>query len=328
MTPTAGRLAGRFIRARAIARGDQIAFEEFVDRSGWTDGHIIKAAISGSNTTNASAFVQQVGADFMEYVRAKSVVGRLSGFRRTPFATRVVRQTSGPAAFWVGESGLIPVGRATYTKDDGLAPTKCSAIAVQTLELARASGSESILLADLGKATAEAIDASFFDPANSGSTDEPASVTNGQTSVSASTTAAADLADAVSALVAGGGDFEAAVWVMRPEVYSILVLTRVASEDGRIATRPVLTTSAIPKDTSGSPIVLVDPSGIELAGGVDAQLDVSLHGDIIMDDDPTGTGAAGYTGLWQTESFAMRATAHIAWRAASGRAVYVADAAY
>jgi len=39
----------------------------------------------------------------------------------------------------------------------------------------------------------------------------------------------------------------------------------------------VLTTSAIPKDTSGSPIVLVDPTGIEMAGGVDAQLDVSLR---------------------------------------------------
>jgi len=305
-----------------------LAFAEFVDRSGWTDGHVIKGAIAGSNSGNASAFLQRVGEDFMTYVRARSVVGRLAGFRRIPFATRVVRQTDGPAAYWVAEHGLIPVGRASYTKDAGLAAKRCSAIAVQTLELARADGSEEIMLADLGKATAEAVDLAFLDPSNAGDAFTPVAVTNDQQSVTASTSPVADLAEAVELLVAAGGDYSQSTWVLRPELYAVLVMTRVASEDGRIAGRPVLTTSVLPTATAGSAIVLADPTGIELAGGVDAQLDISMHGDLIMDDDPDGTGADGYTSLWQTESYAMRATAHIAWRAASGRVVYIDGAAY
>ncbi len=323
-----GRLAGRFLKALAIGRGDGLTAQGYIEKSGWSDSFVLKAAALASSTGNASALLDQVGMDFMSYVRAESALLRLAGLRRVPFHTRIARQTTGPAAAWVGEHDSIPVMRQVFAKGDPLPALKVAAIAVSTLELARASDSENILIRDLSKAVREAMFASFIDPTNSGSAVEPQSVTYNATAISASTSAVADLTDAVEAMSDEGGDVSQAVWITHPVVYAQLILSRVASENGMLAGLPVITSSAVPRDTGGSIIALVDATGIELAGGDDAQLTVGTEGTLLFDDDPDGTGAPALVSLWSTESYAARAVVPVSWRARPGSVVYVDGANY
>lgn len=329
MTVHAGRLAGRFLKSLSIARDDGQTAQAFIERSGWADAHVLKGAVSASTMGNSSALLDQVGQDFMEYVRAQTIVGRLQGFRRLQFQTRIARQSDGPTAYWVGERQPIPVVRASFDKGLGMQARKVAAIAVQTQELAMSSDGERIILNDLAKACAERLDRSFVDPLNAGSVVEPAAVTYGASSVSATSKPADDLADALANLAVAGGDVTQAAWLMRPEVLALLILTRVASEDGSLAGRPVLASTAVPGDTNGSVIVLVDPSGIELAGGVDAELTVAREGSLILDDDPDGTGAEGPVSLWQANSVGYRAVTPINWRASrQGAAIVITGVAY
>jgi len=326
MTTPVGLLAARYLKAVAVSRGDDVASTEYIERRGWVaEAFTLKSAIAGSTTGNSNAFLQRIGGDFMAYVRAQAIIGKLEGFRRMPFATRAIRQTSGPVAHWFAEGDEIPVGRPIFARDEPLARKQVAGLAVQTLELAREGDTEMIIMDDLARACREALDAAFVDPDNGGSDIKPASVTYGQQEVTPSQPPRLALSQAVEALADGGGDPSMAYWIMTPGMYAYLTLMKIASEDGRIAGRPVLTSTVVPKDTSGETIALVDPTGIELAGGDEAELQISTHGDIIMDTDPAGGGAPGVTGLWQSNSFAMRAIASANWRAGSGRAVYISS---
>lgn len=323
-----GRTAGRFLKARAMYLADPVAAGSFVERSGWLDGHVIKAAVGASTTASGSAdaFLAQVGRDFMTLVRALSCVGRMRGFRVMEPGTRIARQTSGPSASWFDEGAPIPVVRATFAKDAGLRLRQCGAITVQTEALVRSTSAEAIILRDLALAQAEAIDWAFVDPTNSGTGGRPVAATYGQQAIAANSSPTVDLAEAIEALADGGGDPAAAYWLMRPELYALLLMSRIASEDGRLGGLPVLTTRAIEKDSSGSPIALIDPTGIEFVGGVDAELSVTTQGDIAMSDDPENEPIL--VSMFQANAAAFRAVSSINWRAASGRAVVIDGANY
>ena len=327
-TQSTGRLAGRFLKAFLIGRGDPMARDAFLERTAWTDAHIVKGAIGAATSGSASAFLNQVGRDFIEFVRPQTIVGRLLYPRVIPWNTRTAYQTNGPAAAWTGEGTAIPALGPTYSKEDPMPVRKVAGVAVTTLELAQATDAPEVLTRDLAKACVELLDRTFIDPDETGDSVTPASVTNGATSIPASTLPAGDLSDAVEALVSGGGDLMTSQWIMHPMMYAHLILTRVVSENGLLAGRPVIASSAVPSSsTNGSPIALVDSEGIELSGGTDAELMVSTHGDVNMTDTP---GSESYTvSMFQSESAAMRAVVPINWRATrTGCVVYIDGASY
>lgn len=326
-TQALGRTAARFLKAKAMHLRDAVAADAFLERTLWNEKLSIKAAISATGTGNGAAFLAQVGREHMAHVRAVSCVGRMvDEMRVIEPGTRIARQTSGPAASWFEEGAPIPVVRAVFAKGTGLGLRHVGAIAVQTAELVRSTDGEAIIAMDLARAQAEAIDLAFVDPTNDGSGGRPVAATYGQQSIIASSSAPADFAQAIEALADGGGDVARARWIMRPELHALMMMTQIAAADGRIGGIPVLTTKALPKDTGGSPIALVDPTGIEFVGGVDAELGVSTQGDLAMSDDPANE--PGMVSLFQSNLVAFRAVAAINWRAAAGRAVAIVDAAY
>ena len=92
--------------------------DAFLERTAWTDAHIVKGAIGAATSGSASAFLNQVGRDFIEFVRPQTIVGRLLYPRVIPWNTRTAYQTNGPAAAWTGEGTAIPALGPTYSKED------------------------------------------------------------------------------------------------------------------------------------------------------------------------------------------------------------------
>src|SRR5690606_5421457 len=107
---------------------------------------ITKAAVPAASTgaaTWAGNLINEGGAafaDFVEYLRERSLYGQISDrFRRLPFDAPVLVQSSGGTAQWVKEGDAKPLTQWTYTRAK-LTPLKVAAIAAATKEtLMRAS---------------------------------------------------------------------------------------------------------------------------------------------------------------------------------------------
>lgn len=327
-----GRTASRFLKAIAVTKGDFVASRELVERTPWDDRIAIRAAIDAMATGAGGGALKQIHDDFFALVRPQSIIGQLANLRRVPFSTRAVTTTSGATASWVAEGAPKPVSALSLNRTDPLPQRKVSAMAIITDELAATPEAEWFIGSDLAAVVAEALDAAFIDPANAGVVGErPASVTNGAVSITATTDPVADLTAAVGALVTGGGDLTRAAWVMHPQVYAGLALAKVAEEGGTLARLPVVTSSAVPLNTTGSTIALVDASGIELAGATTASLDTTTQATIQLDDapdDPTSASTV-MVSLWQRNLIGLLAEIVVNWRVAcAGSVVYVAGADY
>lgn len=319
--------------ALAGAKGD------LLDAAGYAKGRwgenasaslILKAAVSagsmkpGSDWGSALTDFEAAQAEFFALVRERSAVGRIPGLRRIPFATRLVNQTSSTSAGWVAEGKPIPITKASFaaTSIDRL---KLAAISVISAELARSSSpdAETTIREDLVAATAEALDAAFFDTANAG-TDavKPAAVTYG------AETSAGSVSDpaAVKTLIKEfEGDLSRAVIIASPQILVDLAgveLPNVGARGGEIYGVP-----AIPSLGTGSRMAIVDPAGIafsEEGGSVEASGQTSLQ----MVDDPASpqTAAAVMTSLWQMNAVAVRIVKYANWQRVQAGAVRVLGA--
>jgi hypothetical protein len=95
-----------------------------------------------------------------------------------PSHTRLIAQTAGSTAWWVGERQVRPISKSQYTGLT-LRPLGNTAITVVTSELVRSSDpkAEPILTRDLARSQQHSIDNAFTDPANGGEANvKPASV--------------------------------------------------------------------------------------------------------------------------------------------------------
>lgn len=331
-----GLTATRFLKSLAIAKGDPVAAHGYACGQNWRDTPIVeKALVDAIDQNSGSALLAQAGFDFAEFLRPQTILGRLAGLRRVPFNVRMLAQTGGTAAHWVGETHPKPLSAASF-EGETLPLAKVCAICVITGELLRSSApsAESVLSADLGRAGAQAMDEAFIDPANAGISDvKPASVTSGVTPIASTGSMVAnidnDLDALLNALSAAGSDLGAAVWVMRPRTAIYLARLRAPGGDGALAYPgmsarggvlmglPVITSANVPvSSTSGNPtsITLLDPSQIALADEGEAELGVALHASVQMEDAPQ-TGAQSQVSLWQRGLAALRAERTINWRA-------------
>src|SRR5690606_34474042 len=108
---------------------------------------ITKAAVPAANTLAGSAtwagnLINEGGAafaDFVEYLRERSLYGQISPrFRNLPFDAPVLVQGSGGTAQWVKEGEAKPLTNWTYTRAK-ISPLKVAAIAAATKETDRKS---------------------------------------------------------------------------------------------------------------------------------------------------------------------------------------------
>jgi len=269
-------------------------------------------------------------------VRPLEILGRLTGLRRVPLATRCLSQDVGAGAGFIAEGSPIPVTVAEFS-GAALYPETCGAIVVITDELARSSdpAAETVISRDLSRACVQARDAQFIDPAKDG-TVGPASVTNG-VSPTHSTGASvaqvdADLATAQNAFLAAGGNLAFATWVLAER--SAMALSRLRTtggalaypgmgvRGGTLAGLPAIASGAVPISATLTTITLLDASQIWVGESPAIEIDASKNATLELDSAPTGTATVS---LWQENLVGTRILMRVNWRVARAGVVQLID---
>lgn len=325
-----GLLASRYLKsmAGADAPGQAARFAE-ERRYGDT---IVKAALGAASSSSAPA-LQEVHADFLAAVRARSLVGRLlPRLRKLPPKTPTIRQTGGTSATWVPEGASIPLTAGTFAKDAQLQALKVAGIAATTRELARAGIADTLIGDDLIRACAAAVDAKFASADAAVTDTSPAGVFNGASAGSSAGHGADGARADVDALLAAlVGNIDSAVFITNTRSAAQLAMLDLAvlnpSGESTLAGLPLYFSDAVP-----AVLGLVDAARIELVGFDAAELDVSHEGVLVMDTAPDSSSttpkAATQVSLWQTGTVGLSGEIYVNWRAAPGAAAYVTGVDY
>jgi HK97 family phage major capsid protein len=312
----------------------------------------IKAAvIAGSTANGAGPLLQYTDsmADFVEFLRAATVVDRIPGLRSAPFNTRFMSQTAGGTAYWTGQGKPKRVTKGTYSTVT-LDFHKLACISVLTQEEVKfVPSSELRVRDDLRRAIAARVDQSFVDPTNAGSAGvEPASVISGVAATAVSGTDAdavrVDFKNLMSAFITANVDVDSPVFVMSKQIalnLSLMLNALGAREfpdinmnGGTLFGVPVVTSQYLA--TGGSPagayVILLNADDIYYAQE-GLMVDSSGEASIEMDDDPTQDGLAGtgasLVSLWQNNLLGIKVERFITWKKRrSTAAQYLSNVAY
>lgn len=334
-----GLAVAQLVRLHYQGQGNAFAMAQIAEsQKGAIDPRVVeyaKAAVPAAQTGNpawAGNLVTQGGVigDFVEYLRPRTLVGRIPGLRSVPFNVPLVGQTSGGSGYWVGEGQAKPLTQWAYGTNI-LQPLKVANIAVITEELLkRASVAADTMIRDeLVRALQERLDVDFVDPAKAAVAGvSPASITNGVTGIASSGNDAAAIRADVAALMAGflaaNNIPSAGVYLMRTDTALMLSMMQnplgqsefpgIGMQGGTFMGLPALVSDYVPAGT----VILVNASDVYFAdeGGFD--LAMSREASLQMDNAPTHnsvtpTGAANMVSMFQTNSVAFRAERHLNW---------------
>lgn len=309
------------------------------------------ASISGNWAANLVGDETSMFADFAEYLRPMTILGKFGAMgvpslRTVPFRTPLIGQTGGGTGYWVGEGAPKPLTAFDFSRTT-LDELKVATISVVTEELLRKSSpSADILLRDsLAAAVAERIDIDFMDPAKAASAGvSPASITNGVTPVTATGTGTADdiRADVralMNTFLAANNTPTNGVWVMSSQTalaLSLLVnplgqpeFPTVNMTGGTFQGLPVITSEYMTgfDVSAGSYVALVNASDIYFADEGGVMVDLSREASLQMLDNPTNDTvtptATSMVSMFQTNSVAFRAERILNWSKRRASAVAV-----
>lgn len=337
----------RLVKCYGLAKGNTMQALEIAKANYKHDQrvqNVLKAAVAAGTTLDSTWAGPLVGdesnvfADFVSYLRPQTILGRfgangIPSLRRVPFRTRLISQTSGGSAGWVGEGRGKPVTKFDVAGTT-LEPLKVAAIAVITQELLRdSSPSADVLVRDeLVNACRERLDLDFIDPSKGASAGiSPASITNGVTPIPSSGTDAdavrRDVKALLAAYIAANNPPTSGVIIMSSlTALSISMMTNafgqrefadVTMGGGMLEGIPVITSEYVPTDSSGSLMIMVNAQDIWVGDEGGFSVDMSTETSIEMSDAPTqrsdnGTGAS-MVSMFQTNSAAFRAERTINW---------------
>lgn len=310
---------------------------------------IVKAAVPAANTSNATwagNLVNEGGvafADFVEFLRARSLYGQISNrFRSIPFDAPVLVQGSGGTAQWVKEGDAKPLTQWTYTRAK-VSPLKVAAIAAATKEtLMRASAQADAFLRDeLARAVNARIDGSLISDAAAVTDESPAGLLNGTGALSLTGDGSVagircDIAQFLKELVGDNLSVAGAFWVM-PETVAIdlsLATNEVGApafpgitpNGGTLAGLPVFTSQYVPTESEGSVVALIKGDEIFLGDEGGVQISVSDQASLQMDNAPTmnsttPTGSNSMVSMFQTNSVAFLVERFLNWQKRRASAV-------
>ncbi|TGT76733.1 MULTISPECIES: phage major capsid protein [unclassified Mesorhizobium] len=317
---------------------------------------IEKAAVTGGSTTDSSwagALVtyQNLQNEFIDLIRPRTIIGRIPGIRQVPFNIKVPRETGETTAYWVGQGSPKPVSKGaldTVTLDFN----KVAGLTFLTKELLRfsAPSAEQMMINSLTKAIIKLTDNDFLDPSKAGTTGvQPASITNGATSITASGTSAdafrADFADLLAAYTMSNYTLDDLVIVMSQTQALRLALLRndfggrefpdLNKDGGFIEGVPVVTSENVAAN-GGSPadgriIVALAANSILMADDGGVEVNVSTEASIQTDDAPDSpqTASTTFVSMFQTNQVAILCERFITWtKARTGAAVYITGGNY
>lgn len=289
---------------------------------------IVKAAVSAGSTSVAAwagnlIYPEAYGADFVSLLYPQTVLGRLS-LKKVPFNVTIAGQTGGTSVGWVGEAAPLPVTAAAFNRVF-LEWCKVGAISVLSDELIRFSNpaAESLVQADLLKATAQGIDTTFLGNAAAVANVSPAGVLNGATTFAATGVDAAsliaDIQTLVAPAIAANYDLSTAKLLLNPSRALAIAAMRnalggyffpnITMAGGELEGLGVVTSNNV----STSEMILVIQSEIFLSEDAGPQLDISTEASIIMDGVP-GSAATTPVSMFQNNLVAIRIGQFINWQ--------------
>ena len=331
----------KFAMAVAKSKGNLMQAEQIA--KGFDDvpevAKVLKAAVDFGTTTDsewAAPLVEYTTMqnEFIELLRPETILGKMDGFRRVPFNSRLVGQKSGSSVQWVGEGKQKPVSALAFDAKQ-LGFKKLAGIVVVSDELVKFSNPQivGIVQSDMIATIATFLDDAFLNPAYAGSDTAPASITNGVTPIAASGTSADDLKRDVQAVfasfLAANQSVAGAYWVM--SATQALAISMFQNALGN-AEFPGLTMNGgtlfgLPVVVSEAPvtqgrIVLVKTNEVLLAEeGI--VVDSSSEATINMSSDPENEAEPVLVNLWQNNLLGIRAERFINWGKRRNNAVAV-----
>lgn len=277
-----------------------------------------------------------INTEFIELLMPRTIIGRVTGFDEVPFNIPIIEQTGGSTFNWVGEGAPKPVGELAF-ETTSMGKSKVAGIVVLTEELIRLSNpkAEAKVREDMVKQCAKFLDEQFIRVAVSAGASNPASITNGVSSPTATgTTAAAlrhDLNIALANFDGTSEDDSPLVIVMTPALargISLLTTSLGVAEfpgmtptGGTLLGYRVIVSSSVDSGT----IVIFKPSQIFLADDGRVTLDASREATLDLSGGSTAT-----FNLWQNNCVGLRAERWIRWqkKRATGVVAVIDTAAY
>jgi HK97 family phage major capsid protein len=265
-------------------------------------------------------YAQNLVSEFVELLRAATVVDKLSGLRRVPFNVRIPVQTGGSNVNWVGEAAPKPVTELAFDEII-LEQDKIAGIVVLTEELIRLSSpnAEEVVRRDLVEQIARFIDVQFLTASVTATENNPASVTNGVSAITGSGSTADDLYSDLNAALAQFDDNEmgeASIHIIMPpslargisslrNALGQFEFRDVSRSGGTLMGFPVIVSSSTPSGT----IVIVKADEILMADDGRVTLDASNQATIDMNGGHNPT-----FNLWQRNCVGIRAERWITWK--------------
>lgn len=313
----------------------------------------VKAAVAAGSTTESTWAAPLVDAatfsgDFISYLRPRTLIGQAQ-FRPVPFNVRIVGQTSGGSANWVGQGAAKPVTKFDFNATT-IPFTKVAAIVAITQELARFSdpAAEALVRDSIADAVIAKLDSDLFDPDVAAVANvNPAGLLNGVAPVAGPPASGVDADEIRCALLRLWAPWDSTNIGARPAYYTTPAVARylafmrdalgnpafpgVTPTGGTLNGVPLRVSNYLANNggSGGAPFILVDEAEIYLADDGAVTLDASQEASLVMDSAPTGSSttptAAQVVSMFQTNSIAFRAERFVWWGARRSGAIQWID---
>lgn len=260
----------------------------------------------------------QTGTAFVDQLMPATIIGRLN-LVPTPFLTRIVEQTGGATVEWVGQASKKPVSELAFT-DFSMPRHKMAGIVVISDELARSSqpDAEEVVRRSLNQQITKFMDRQFIDISVGAGANNPASITNSVTPITASgTDIASMLVDFNTALASFDGtdlgtDGLAIVTTSAIARGLSMMLTAFGARQfpdmtptgGTVLGYRLIVSNNVP----AGDIVFIKQDQIRISSERQIMIDVSNQATLDMGD---GNGTT--FNLWQNNCIGLRAEQYVTW---------------
>jgi hypothetical protein len=308
---------------------------------------VVVAGSTISGTWGADLMTTDGGpfAEFLEYLRPQTIIGRVPGLRTVPFYAPVGIQTGGGAGYWVGEGKAKPLTAFDYDKTS-LPPLTAANILVLTKKLFKYSGvnADMHIRDQLTQALIGRIDTDFIDPAKAVDAGiSPASITNSVTSPASAGNTADDVREDIATLMnALAKPIRNLVFIT--DTTTAIALSLMTNGLGQpefpgvtmtggflMPGVPLVVSDYVPSVTAGSLLIAVKASEILVADEGGFSIDLSEDATLQMADNPDGSsvatvaGTAPFVSMFQTNGVAFRVERDINWSRARSGSVALVD---
>jgi len=341
----AGTAFIRYHCARIAAKAEGVEPATWAAR--WNDSTpevalALKAAVAPGTATDAvwagPLVNPRIANDFIEMMRAATIIDKIRGLYKVPFNTKIPAQTGGGTYSWVGEMKPKPVTGLTFGSVT-LDWAKVAGIIVLTQELIKLSNpnAEDVVRREMVAGIAAFLDGQFINPAVAAVAGvSPASITNGAPTAVATTNPLADILTLIQHFVNANISLSGVTFLMSPT--NALALSFKTNADGSPVFPGIDINGGsykglqfITSQTVGSNVIALQPALVLFADDGGVTIDASTEASLQMDGAPDSPVVATtvYVSMFQMNTVALRAERFITWKKANANAVkYLTAAAY